>query len=249
MTDSIDRLAPSRRPPGRAVMYQNWRLLTFLHWAFPPEEVRGLLPAGLELDTFEGKAYIGLVPFTMRGIRPVGLPAVCWLSNFHETNVRTYVHAGGRDPGVYFFSLDAANPVAVALARRLFHLPYHYARMTIQSLGEAISYRSERRAAGPMPPMTRIDCRILPILPKPAIVGTLDHFLIERYLLYTTRSGRLCVGQVYHTPYPIQAAEILILEETLLAASGLSRPDRVPLVHYSGGVNVEIFLLHDLAIS
>src|SRR4051812_24259993 len=109
--DPIDRLAPGRCPDRQPVMYQKWRSLLFLHWALPPEAVRPLLPAGLDLDVYQGSAYVGLVPFTMRGVRPVGLPAVPWLSNFHETNVRTYVHAGGRDPGVWFFSLDAANPV------------------------------------------------------------------------------------------------------------------------------------------
>jgi uncharacterized protein YqjF (DUF2071 family) len=233
-------------------MYQKWRSLLFLHWAFPPEEVRGLLPrgVGLELDTFGGRAYVGLVPFTMRGVRPAYLPAVPWLSRFHETNVRTYVHRGGRDPGVWFFSLDAANPVAVALARGLFHLPYFHARMGLESRPDSdtqgsprdrISYRSTRLTA---PPATcAVDCRVTPGAPARAAVGTLDHFLIERYLLYAVHHGRLYFGQVHHIPYPLQAAEILACEETLLAAAGVARPDQAPLVHFSGGVDVEIFSL------
>ena len=127
--DPVDRLAPAVRPPRRAVMRQNWRHLLFLHWVVSPERLRPLVPAGLDLDLFEGRAYVGLVPFTMTDVRPLWAPAVAGLSNFHETNARTYVHRAGRDPGVWFFSLDAANPVAVALARAFFHLPYHHARI------------------------------------------------------------------------------------------------------------------------
>src|SRR3954447_6518408 len=95
---AIDRITPTLRPAGRGVMRQSWRELLFLHWAFDPDVIRPLIPPGLDLDVFEGQAYVGLVPFTMTGVRPVGLPPVRWLSNFHETNVRTYVHRRGRDP-------------------------------------------------------------------------------------------------------------------------------------------------------
>ncbi len=113
-------------------MRQKSRDLLFIHWPISPESLQPLIPAPLELDLFEGKAYVGLVPFTMTGVRPVGLPAVAGLSNFHETNVRTYVRVGDRDPGVWFFNLEAANAIAVWLARHLFHLPYHYARMFLE---------------------------------------------------------------------------------------------------------------------
>src|SRR5262249_8264073 len=139
--------------------------LTFLHWEVPADELRALLPAPLELDLHEGRAFVGLVPFTMSGVRPVGVPPAPWLSRFHETNVRTYVHVGGHDPGVWFFSLDAANAVAVATARAWFHLPYHYARMTLSqgSPGPGtdtgvISYSSERRWPGPVPARSVIRC-------------------------------------------------------------------------------------------
>ena len=137
----IDRVAPTIRPDRRVVMFQKWRTLLFLHWELPPELLAACLPRGLELDLHEGKAYVGLVPFTMRGIRPVGLTSVPWLSSFHETNVRTYVHVNGRDPGVWFFSLDAANPVGVALARALFHLPYYYARMSLTRAADGVATR------------------------------------------------------------------------------------------------------------
>ncbi len=123
---AIDRIRPTLRPRRLAVMRMNWRDLLFLHWPVPAVILRALIPPQLELDLFEGTAYVGLVPFTMTGVRPVGVPPVPGLSSFHETNVRTYVRLGDRDPGVWFFSLDAANPIAVKLARSLFHLPYHY---------------------------------------------------------------------------------------------------------------------------
>jgi uncharacterized protein YqjF (DUF2071 family) len=242
--DPIDRLSPSRRPQQPVIMYQRWRTLTFVHWSLPAEPLRALLPSGLELDLYEGQAYVGLVAFTMRGVRPAGFPSVPWLSNFHETNVRTYVHFHGRDPGVVFFSLEAANPVAVVLARTFFHLRYHHAGMSLDRQGEpaGISYTSERRWPGPLPARSALRC-----VPKgqaaPAETGTLAHFLIERYLLYTTRGGRLCQGQVHHTPYPIQDAVIDSLDETLLAAAGLQRPNTTPLIHFSEGVDVEIFSL------
>ena len=244
---AIDRLAPTRRPDRRAVMYQSWRSLLFLHWAFPPGSVRALLPPGLDLDLFEGRAYVGLVPFTMRDVRPSGWPAVPWLSSFHETNLRTYVHVGGRDPGVYFFSLEAANPVAVALARSLFHLPYHHARMTLRrgpdgaaAYAYAYAYASERLRPGPLPAATDVACSPRGS-PAPVAAGTLDHFLIERYLLYTPHRGRLLRGQVHHAAYPVQGAEVHRFEESLTAANGLDRPPGPPLAHFSPGVDVEIF--------
>ena len=252
---AIDRIAPAQRPKGRrVVMYQSWRSLLFLHWEFPPEVIQPLLPKGLELDVFQGRAFVGLVPFTMRAVRPAGLPALAWLSNFHETNVRTYVHVEGRDPGVWFFSLEAANPLAVALARAWFSLPYYFAKMSLHeepdadSLGGVVKYHSERRLAGasPSPATSSIAARVLPVPAAPVVVGTLDSFLIERYLLYTVRRGRLQRGQVHHSPYSVQAAELLACEESLLASAGISRPVETPIAHYCGGVDVEIFSIQPL---
>ena len=245
----IDRVAPTVRPRRRAVMRQDWGHLLFLHWEVPADQIRPLLPPGLELDLFEGRAFVGLVPFTMSGVRPVWLPAVPGLSKFHETNVRTYVHASGRDPGVWFLSLDAANAIAVRVARALFHLPYHYARMGLtqgppgrEGRPATLPYISERRWPGPVPASSAI--RAAPRGPvTPAAVGTLEHFLAERYILYARSRGRLSRGQVHHTPYPLQSAEVLALEESLLAAAGLKRPDARPLAHYARGVSVEVFSL------
>ncbi len=129
--DRIDRIAPSSRPEEKAVMYQSWRKLLFLHWEIDAEVLRPLVPESLELDLFEGKAFIGLVPFTMFGVRPTWSRPYKWLSDFHETNVRTYVVGPGGSPGVWFFSLEAARLIAVLIARLTFHLPYYYAKMSI----------------------------------------------------------------------------------------------------------------------
>jgi uncharacterized protein len=248
----MDRLTPTQIPRDRVVMYQNWRHLMFLHWALDPAILRPLVPTELELDLFEGRAYVGLVPFTMKGVRPVGLPAVPALSNFHETNVRTYVHFQGRDPGVWFFSLDAANVIAVGLARRFFHLPYHHARMFLEcehparpADARSILYAGARRwpetlsasylirgaARGPV---------------QPAREGTLEHFLVERYLLYAYAHGRVFRGRVHHRPYPLQPAHVLSIDETLLAAAGLERPLEPALAHYSSAVNVKVFPLRQV---
>jgi hypothetical protein len=156
---AIDRLASPVRPSQRAIMRQRWRDLLFVHWPFEPQAVRPLIPPHLELDLVDGKAYVGLVLFTMTGVRPVGLPAVAGISSFHETNVRTYVRVADCDPGVWFFSLDAASAIAVRLARWLFYLPYHYARMFLEhEVTSEAHLRSFTRGRGigqvPCPPPT-----------------------------------------------------------------------------------------------
>ena len=253
MTDSItsaatplDRITPTLRPVGRTVMFQRWSQLTFLHWPFPPDAIQKLLPPGLEIDTFEGNAYIGLVPFTMSGVRPVWFPPVSPLSNFYETNVRTYVHFRGRNPGVWFFSLDAASAPAVHIARTLWKLPYHFARMQVEAADGELDYRSERSWPAPVPAVCSVRIRPEGMI-APAAVGTLEHFLAERYLLYAYARSRLYSGRVYHTPYPLQNAELLGLDESLLAAANLVRPDMPPLVHYASGVDVRVFPLRSIA--
>jgi uncharacterized protein YqjF (DUF2071 family) len=248
----IDRFSPTRRPDRPAVMRQSWRNLLFLHWGVAPELLRPLVPAELDLDLFEGTAYVGLVLFTMSGVHPIGLPPVRGLSSFHETNVRTYVHAGGRSPGVWFFSLDAANPIAVRLARGLFHLPYYHARMFLEreltgieeSTGE-ILYAGMRLPPQPARASYLIRGRVAGKI-QPACPGTLDHFLAERYLLYARRRCCLYRGQVFHLPYPLQSAQALTVDETLLAAAGIVRPDTPPLAHFAAGVDVEVFALERL---
>ena len=240
----IDRLAPAHRPAGRAIGYHRWRDLTFLHWRLPAEPIARLLPAGLSLDTWEGDAWVGLVPFRMTGVRPWWSP---WGFAFAETNVRTYVHFEGRDPGVWFFSLEAANSLAVMLARRFWGLNYYRAAMSLRRAGDRVEYRSRRLWPGPSGARLELATEIGPPLlgdpPGRAAPGTLEHFLVERYILYAVRRGRLLRGQVHHSPYPLNSAQAASIEETLLAASGIA-VDRPPChALFSEGVDVEIFPL------
>ncbi|MGC4043993.1 MAG: DUF2071 domain-containing protein [Armatimonas sp.] len=193
----MDRLTPCQRPVGeRVVMYQSWRELLFLHWEVEPAALQTLLPPGLTLDTFEGKAYIGLVPFTMRDVRPVWSPSVPGLSHFHETNVRTYVHKDGEAPGVWFFSLDAANAIAVWLARTLWRLPYYTAKMSLKVEEDGTRrYRTERKENSSVGGRFTWRPEGEPAASAP---GTLTHFLCERYLLYAYKDT-LWRGQVHRT--------------------------------------------------
>jgi uncharacterized protein YqjF (DUF2071 family) len=248
----IDRISPTQRPRKSVVMRQKWRELLFVHWPIRADLLRPLVPPQLELDLFDGTAYVGLVPFTMTGVRPVGLPAVRGLSSFHETNVRTYVHYRGRDPGVWFFSLDAANLIAVKLARSLFHLPYHHARMFLEheqarspDQPRTILYAGVRQWPAPLPASYFV--RATPAgTVQPAQPGSLEHFLVERYILYAMGKTRLHQGYVHHAPYPVQTAGLHSLDESLLGAAGIVRPELAPLVHFAAGVDVEVFALESL---
>lgn len=227
-------------------MRQRWAELLFLHWRLPPRELRDLVPRELELDTFEGEAYVGLVPFTMTGVRPTWAPALPLLSSFHEVNVRTYVHYRGRHPGVWFFSLDAANSLAVLIARTLFKLPYHRARLRLERQGARVAYACERLWPGPKPAACQLEYEVTGS-PSPARPDTLEHFLAERYILYATARGKLYEGRVHHAPYPLQGARLRALDESLLAAAGLARPSHAPLAHYASEVEVELFGLQAVA--
>jgi uncharacterized protein len=240
--DGIDRIAPTVRPRGRAAMRQRWSRLLFLHWPIPPEELRPLIPRGLGLDTYAGQTWVGLVPFVVTGARPVFLPSVPGVSSFVEVNVRTYVHHGGRDPGVWFFSLDASSRVAVHVARILYHLPYRFAEMASDVEGSRVHFRSRRIASGARPGTCAVEYDPRGAV-APARPGTLEHFLLERYILYAAHAGRLYQGRVHHAPYPMQEAAMDGLAEDLIAVAGLVRPARDPIVHYASGVDVEVFAL------
>ncbi len=250
----IDRITPTQRPQDRVVMRQKWKNLLFLHWQVDPDALRALVPAELDLDLFEGQAYVGLVPFTMTGVRPVWSPPIKPISDFHETNVRTYVHLKGEAPGVWFFSLDAASSLAVRIARTVWHLPYFRAQMTMRpypaGANDTVQYDSQR--LWPEPKEARVQVNYTPCgAPSPATPGTLEHFLAERYLLYARRNGSFYRGQVHHVPYPLQSAKVHKLEETMLAAAGVFKlhHDNEPLVHYASEVDVLIYQLHRLSLA
>ena len=233
----LDRITPTLRPVQPIVGYQRWRDLLFLHWPVPVEVLRPLIPEPLSIDTYEGVAYVGLVPFWLVGVRPSWAPERLAF-RFLETNVRTYTHLDGRDPSVYFFSLEARSRVAVAVARAEFGLPYFWARMGIRRDGSRIEYRSRRILGGC--PRTRALFEPGEHLGASA-PGTLEHFLIERYYLHVQRGGRLWRGHVHHSAYPVQRATLLGMRDELIGAAGIPQPtEPPPLVHYVKGVDVNI---------
>ncbi|MFG0326448.1 MAG: YqjF family protein [Phycisphaerales bacterium JB037] len=217
-----------------------WLDLLFAHWRVDKAALRALLPTGLALDTFDGSAWIGIVPFTMRGIRARGTPPMPLVSAFHELNVRTYVRSTRDDrPGVWFFSLDAASRLAVRAARASFSLPYFDARMTLSRRGERIDYTSERTHRG-VPPAS-FDASYHPTGPvlPPSEPGTLEHFLTERYCLYAaTRRGRVLRGEIHHAPWPLQPAECEFRVNAMTEQIGLGLPDEPPLLHFARRIEV-----------
>lgn len=209
-----------------------------MHWSFEPEVVRRLVPPSFELDPWEGRAWVGIVPFRMEATRPSWLPRRAAL-DFLETNVRTYVIHDGK-PGVFFLSLEASSWLAVRAARLGWSLPYQHAEMTAVRDGDRVAYDTARKS----PPAGRR--AMLDVVYDvgeplgPSEVGTLQHFLLERYYLFVEHRGRPMTGQVHHVPYPARRAELVRLEQDLLAADGLPE-GRFETVHYSDGVEVEVF--------
>ena len=236
----LDRITPTKRPNSPRVADQSWRDLLFLHWPIDKDLLQSKLPAGLQVDCHNGQAYIGVIPFMMYSVRPWWLPKFMAF-DFLEANVRTYVHYKGR-PGVFFFSLDAASWLAVQAARIGWSLPYYYAKMNMRKQGDIISYTSTRKNKHKS--MLAVEYQILEPVSS-ADTNSLAFFLAERYLLFTQRGKKLYEGQVHHVPYPLQNAQIRSCQETLIEAAGLAVDSQMPpLVHYSKGVDVDIYPLH-----
>jgi uncharacterized protein YqjF (DUF2071 family) len=249
-----EREAQRERPSGRPAGFQRWRDLAFLHWSVDPAAVAALLPAELSVDTWEDRAWIGVVPFAMRDVSPWWSPSVPGISNFLELNVRTYVHREGRVPGVWFFSLDAAKAIAVLLARTGWDLPYHFARMTssagpasrqLEREGDEVTYASERLYPGPTPAKLALRYAIGEAIGE-ARSGTFEHFLAERYVLYAQGKQGLRLGRVHHSPYPLHRAEVRAVEESMVVAAGLPAPEGAPHILYSPGVDVDVFALEPI---
>ena len=189
------------RPDGSFVGRQRWNQLLFAHWKIDPATVQATLPRGLYVDTFAGAAYLGIVPFAMERVRPAWLPALPWVSWFLELNVRTYVHDARGRPGVWFYSLDCNRALAVAIARRFFHLPYFRARMAASLFEGEIHYESQRRDEN----ATASRYAWTPgVTSAPVAPGSLEFFLVERYLLFAADpAGRIYSGRVHHAPYRV----------------------------------------------
>jgi uncharacterized protein len=222
---------PYPLPRGSWVMEQSWHDLLFAHWPIAVEALRGGVPAQLPIDTFNGSAWIGVVPFRLRGLRARGLPAVRGLSEFPELNVRTYVTLDGK-PGVYFFSLDAANKLAVLGARSLFHLNYYHALMSITRMNGGVQFLSRRTDARARPADFSARYRAVEkgLRTQP---GSLEHFLVERYCLFSVSpSGRTYRLDIHHKPWLLQPADAQLDATSLLAAAGIPGPAGAPMLHF-----------------
>lgn len=221
---------PWAMPDGPWIMTQSWHDLLFAHWPVAVRELRERVPPGLELDLFDGDAWLGIVPFRMTNVAPRRMAALPSVSAFNELNVRTYVTRGGR-PGVYFFSLDADSRLAVTAARSLVGLPYHFARMSCERKGDGLTYASRRtsgahaefrgtyRPAGPV---------------REPMPGSRDYFLTERYCLYTVdEASRVRRLEIHHPPWPLQPAEADIQVNGMADAAGIRLPAVAPLLHFA----------------
>ena len=220
------------------VMYQQWRRLTFLHWRYRPEDVRRLLPRGLDVDVFDGSAWVGLVPFVMT-VRAARGPAVPWASFFPETNVRTYVRGPDGRTGIWFFSLDAARLGAVLVARAGYGLPYLWSRMDVRRDGDAgmVRYRCARRPGGGSASM--VDVRVGDAIAR-GEVGELDDFLTARFRLYSAARGALRVASADHAPWPLRRVREVRMRDRLVEAAGLPPPAEAPRALFSPGVDVRV---------
>lgn len=225
----IERTSMRQPPRGWPVMYQTWDKLLFLHWPVDVERLRPLVPAGLEIDTWEGTAWVGVTPFTIRGIRPPLMPPLPGISTSHELNVRTYVQRDGQ-PGVWFLSLDASNSLAVWGARISYALPYFRAKMKMEIEKERINFHSQRTHADAARAEFHARWQLGPRIPE-AVPNTRDFFLIERYALYSSSNGRLYRARIHHRPWPLRGAHVEQLDSTMLESHGLTQPQQAPLVH------------------
>ncbi|HEX4544968.1 MAG TPA: DUF2071 domain-containing protein [Candidatus Acidoferrum sp.] len=244
----LDQVAhrPWPLPSGSWIIEQVWHDLLFAHWPVHTESLGPLLPPQLRIDTFDGQAWVAVVPFRMSGVRLRVTPAVPGLSKFPELNVRTYVVAQGK-PGVWFFSLDAGNRAAVAIARAWFHLPYFRARMSCGERNGQIHYQSERAHRGA--PAASLEGQFRPLdkvfSPQP---GTLEHFLTERYCLYAAdKRGELLRGEIHHSRWPLQVAEADFSRNTMAEAAGILLPATKPLLHFAKRQDVVVWRPEPLA--
>ena len=239
------QLRERQYPVAPMVMRQRWLDLLFLHWRWDPVEVQSTLPPGLTVDTWDGAAWIGIVPFAMRGVRPRFCPSLPGISHFLELNLRTYVRDRAGRRGVWFYSLDANQPLAVWAARAFFALPYHCARMEWSVANGECRFFACRAGT-----RQSLEFRYRPGFvrsqaspdSREAVPGTLDFFLVERYRLFAFRRGRLFSGRVYHRPYPLTAVDVSLWNDALFALDGFRRPDRPPDHQaYARQVEVSVF--------
>jgi len=235
----LERTAIRERPDGQPLMHQKWGKLLFMHWRIEEAELRPLIPEQLEIDTFDGSAWIGIIPFTMWDIRafPPYLPAVPGFSSAHELNVRTYVHYG-RVPGVYFFSLDCNSPAAVLGARAFYHLPYFNAAIDLEQHADTIDY-ALRRTDDP-PARFQGSWNIGETIPF-SHPDSLEFFLTERYCLYAENDGELYRARIFHPPWPLQKATVNFYDSTMIEALGVKSRVGDAVLNYCEEIEVDVW--------
>jgi uncharacterized protein YqjF (DUF2071 family) len=223
MTDDLACSPWCPVPVERPVMRNDWSTLTFLHWRYDPAVVQRLLPPGLTVETFDGDAWVALVPFTMRVASP-GNRALPWLSTFLETNVRTYVRGPDGTTGVWFFSLETTRMHIAVFARATYRVPYCWAHMRLQHDGDTVVYRARRRWPGPRGAMSTVVVEVGERHVADELTE-LDHFLTARYALFASRPrGGLLRTRADHEPWPLRRATALHVDDELIEACGLPAP-------------------------
>lgn len=237
---SIEPVSPD--PPrlgGRAVLHQRWDELAYFHWSYDPEDVQRLLPDGVRVDTFDGRAWVGLIPFEMRRVQLGPTPPIPYLSHFIEINVRTYVVDALGRRAIWFFSLDVPRIAIVGVARTVFSLPYCWAHASHEVVGDRHRYTMRRRWPHRERATASIEFDVGAPIPADD-VEPLDHFLSARWALLTSRRRRLLYGAVEHERWPLHRIDRFEVHGTALEAAGLPTPVGPPRALYSPGVAVDL---------
>jgi uncharacterized protein YqjF (DUF2071 family) len=221
---------PWPMPSGPWVMTQTWCDLLFAHWRVNASEVRAKVPSEFTLDLFDGSAWLGIVAFHMTNAAPRGVPALPWVSEFPELNVRTYVRVAD-EPGIFFFSLDAGSALAVHAAKTMLNLPYFAASMSAVRDADVVRYESQRDAF-------RGEAEFRAVYgptatAQPAAPGSLEYFLTERYCLYNIdRHDEPYRLDIHHLPWPLRPAHAELAVNTMAQVNGIQLPDEAPLLHF-----------------
>ncbi|MDQ3907939.1 MAG: DUF2071 domain-containing protein [Acidobacteriota bacterium] len=241
--EKIDRLSIRERPRDRVpVGQQTWGKLLFFHWRMPYDALRQAVPRQLEIDTYEGEAWVSMTPFTIWGMRASFLPPIPGLSEMHEFNVRTYVHYKGV-PGIYFFSLDASSALAVLGARAFFLVPYYTADMSLKQHGRRIDYRTRRTHAGAPAAEFEGSYEFGDLLGE-AAPGSPEFFLAERYCFFTvSHGGGVYRCRIHHRPWKLRAATISPYKSTMIESHHLPTPVGDPVLQYSEELTVDVWAL------
>jgi uncharacterized protein YqjF (DUF2071 family) len=232
LVETVTDHRPWPLPRGPWALFMRWHDLLLAHWPVPAAQLQALVPAPLEIDTWQGEAWLGVVPFRMTGFGPRCVPPLPGMSAFAEINVRTYVTVGGK-PGVWFFSLDANSRPAVRAARWVLNLPYHNADVTLQTDAcDGVQYDCMRTHRGAPPASFSAHYRPIAAVEQ-LMPGTLEHWLIERYCMYLAKAGGLWRLDIHHDPWPAQVAEIRIARNTLANPLGIDLGPSPPRLHFA----------------